>query len=186
MYCCCYLVAVTVGSSHRGCSVEKDVLGDFVDFIEEGQFSSLFSIKLQAWKPAALLSCFSCEVFASAYFKEHGELPLLHCCGFVLLFFMLWYNVPLIFNHFTCYLSISRDQLSSVFSWSLTYLARALVMFLFFFFPCVTIMLHHTKFRLVPLLCTTCVSHGCIKDSSTSLFCPCYNWRWASDYTNEI
>ena len=81
---------------------------------------------------------------------------LLCCCGFALLFFMLWYNVPLIFNHFTCYLSISRDQLSSVFSWSLTYLARALVMFLFFFFPCVTIMLHHTKFRLVPLLCTTC------------------------------
>ena len=57
--------------------------------------------------------------------------------------------MPLIFNHFTCYLSISRDQLSSVFSWSLTYLARALVMFLFFFFPCVTIMLLYTKFRLV-------------------------------------
>ena len=50
---------------------------------------------------------------------------------------MLRYNVPLIVNHFTCYLSISRDQLSSVFSWSLTYLARALVMFLFFFFPCI-------------------------------------------------
>ena len=111
-YCCGYFVVVTVGSSHRGCSVEKDVLGDFVDFMEEGQFSSLFSIKLQAWKPAALLSGFSCEVFASAYFKEHGERPLLYCCGFVLLFFMLWYNVPLIFNHFTCYLSISRDQLS--------------------------------------------------------------------------
>ena len=47
--------------------------------------------------------------------------------------------MPLIFNHFTFYLSISRDQLSSVFSWSLTRLARALVMFLFFFyFLCVT------------------------------------------------
>ena len=34
---------------------------------------------------------------------------------------------------------------------------HSLVMFLFFFFPCFTIMLHDTKFCLVPLLCTTCV-----------------------------
>ena len=77
------------------------------------------------------------EVFVSAFLKNVGQRLLLYCCDFVLLFFMLRYNVPLIVNHFTCYLSISRDQLSSVFSWSLTYLARALVMFLFFFFPCI-------------------------------------------------
>ena len=63
------------------------------------------------------------------------EQLLLHCCDFAFFFSILWYNVLLIFNHFTCYLGISQDQLSpSVFSWSLTYLARALVMFPFFLF----------------------------------------------------
>ena len=42
-----------VGSSHRKqprwCSVEKDVLGDFADFLGEQRYWSLFSIKLQAW-----------------------------------------------------------------------------------------------------------------------------------------
>ena len=154
----------------------------------ERQCWSLFSINVQ---PDNLrLSCRVVKFLRASILRNVSELLLLYCCGFVLLFFMLWYNVPLIFNHFTCYLSISRDQLSSVLSWSLTYLARALVKFLFFFCPCVTIMLHHTKFRLAPLLCTTCASHGCIsqlpKDSFSSLFCPCSNWRWASYYTNEM
>ena len=38
---CCYLVAVTVGSSRRGCSVEKGVLGDCTEFLAERQ--SLFN-----------------------------------------------------------------------------------------------------------------------------------------------
>ena len=79
-----------------------------------------------------------------------------NCCGFVLLFFMLWYNVSLIFHHITCYVSISRDQFSSVFSWS----AHAWVMFPFFSFFLVSLRLHYTKFRLVPLSFTTCASHG--------------------------
>ena len=37
-----------VGSSHRWCSVGKDVLGDFADFLGEQRYWSLFSIKLQA------------------------------------------------------------------------------------------------------------------------------------------
>ena len=71
-------------------------------------------------------------------------------------FFMLWYNVSLIFNHITCYVSISRDQFSSVFSWS----AHAWVMFPFFSFFLVSLRLHYTKFRWVPLSFTTCTSHG--------------------------
>ena len=87
---------------------------------------------------AGLITCGSPVWFAkflwAPILKNICERMLLYCCGFVLLFFMLWYNVPLIFNHFVCYLSIPRDQLSSVFSWSLTYLARALVIFLLFLF----------------------------------------------------
>ena len=137
------------------------------------------------------LSCRVSEVFAGAYFKEHRRTtaPILLWIRLTVFHALIWCAFNIIFNHFTCYLSISRDQLSSVFSWSLAYLARALIMFLCFFFLCVTITLHHTKFRLVRLLCTTCASHGSIsqlpKDSSPSLFCPCYNWRWTSDYTNE-
>ena len=91
---------------------------------------------------AGLITCGSpvwfVKILRAPILKNICERLLLYCCSFVLLFFLLWY-VPLIFNHFTFYLSISRDQLSSVFSWSLTHLARALVMFLFFFyFPCVT------------------------------------------------
>ena len=41
LYCCCCLVAVTVGGSHRGCSVEKGVLGDCTEFLAERQ--SLFN-----------------------------------------------------------------------------------------------------------------------------------------------
>ena len=140
---------------------------------------------------AGLITCGSPVWFVkflrAPILKNICERLLLYCCSFVLLFFLLWY-VPLIFNHFTFYLSISRDQLSSVFSWSLTHLARALVMFLFFSIFLASLRLHHTKLRLVYLLFTTCTSHGCIshlpKDSFTSLFCPCYNWRWPSDYTN--
>ena len=81
-----------------------------------------------------------CEIFASTNFEEH-----LRTNASILLRLRLFFNpsinVHLIFKHFTCYLSISRHQLSSVFSWSLTYLARALVMlpfFMFFLIICVT------------------------------------------------
>ena len=68
-YCCCYLVDVIVGSSRRGCSVEKGVLGDFADFKGERRCRSSFQLSC---RPDNLrLSCRDCEVFVRAYFKEH-------------------------------------------------------------------------------------------------------------------
>ena len=132
-YCCFYLVAVTVRSSHQ-VFCEKRHSWRFRRFHWRTLvLKSLFSLV------AGLITC-GCPVWFAKFLQAPilnniCEQLLLYWYGFVLLFFMLWYNVPLIFNHFTCYLSI---QLSSVFSWSLTYLARVLVMFLFFSFPCVT------------------------------------------------
>ena len=113
--------------------------------------------------------------------KDICERLLLCYCGFVILFSMLWYNVLLIFNHFTCYLNISPDQLSSVFSWSLTYLARALVMFPIFFFPflCVTKVVSY-KISLGPFIIyhvrKSWLHLQLLRNYFTSLLCPCYNW----------
>ena len=70
-YCCCYIVAVTVGSNHRVCSKGKGVLGDFVDIMGERQFWIGVSFQL-SWRLDNLrLPSRVCEVFASAYFKKH-------------------------------------------------------------------------------------------------------------------
>ena len=116
-YCCCYFVVVTVGSSHRRCSVNKCTLGNFADF-------TLF---LNHW--TRVLVRFSVFLFSNNL-RHQGCIP-------------------------------------KSFIWSFNYLARAQVMLLF------SRAFHHPY----------CISQ-LPKDSFTSLFCLCYNWRWASDYTS--
>ena len=66
-------------SSHRMCSIKKDVLKIFSKFIRQHLCCCLFLIKLQTWRPATLsketptqvFSCGYCKVFKNTYFEEH-------------------------------------------------------------------------------------------------------------------
>ena len=179
--------AVTGGALWKEASLEISQIS-----LESSSFGVSFQL---SWTLDNLrFLCWVCKVFASAYFKEHRRSNAFILMWLCLIVFhaLLKCAFNIIFNHFTCCLSISRDQLSFIFSFQLVInlFSTCISHVLCFFFPWVTIMLQHTKFSLVCLLCTTCASHGCIfelpKISSPFLFCPCYDWRWASDYSNEI
>ena len=66
-------------SSHRRCSLKKDVLKNFPNFAGKRVCWSFFLIKLQAWGPATLLkrdsntgvSCKISKMFTNTYFEEH-------------------------------------------------------------------------------------------------------------------
>ena len=60
-----------VGSNTQKCSAKKAILKNFAIFTGNRPCWSLFSIKLQALKPATLLnSCEYCKNFKNTYFEE--------------------------------------------------------------------------------------------------------------------
>ena len=68
-------------SSHRRCSVKKDVLKDFVNFTGKYLCWGLFLIKacnfLKKETPTQGLSCEIYEIFENTYFEEHLQMEAL-------------------------------------------------------------------------------------------------------------
>ena len=88
---------ISCRSSHRMCSVKKDILRSFAKFTWKHLYRSLFINKILEIKketPTQIFSCEFNEIFKNTFFTEHfwmaASVHINHCISFLNRFNKLW------------------------------------------------------------------------------------------------